>query len=67
MSKFTLLSSQHVDFLDDKSRFAATIVVDKAADLPEPDPSWAPGSLAMVPDDSEVYMLNNEREWKKWQ
>ena len=65
--KYTLLQSQYVKSVDGKSKFAATIVVHKDAALPEPESEWTDGSIAFVPDASEVYMLNSEGEWKKWQ
>lgn len=39
------------------------ILVDSAADVPQPEDSWMPGSYCMIAEDHTYKVLNNEREW----
>lgn len=40
------------------------LVIDKESDLTSVPTHYAPGSVCIVIESSNVYMLNNEKEWK---
>lgn len=48
----------------------AELIVSSARSLPEPDGidgrELVPGSIAVVPDDSSIYVLGFGGEWKEW-
>lgn len=63
MDKYTLIYSRHADFDDGVTRSVVRIVVDTMSDLPDPDAKWAPGSTAIICDESKTMMLNNKMTW----
>lgn len=71
---YTVLEDEQIRFENGKFIHRVTLVANTPEDVPttdhpedKPDVAWAPGSIAIIPDASATYMLNNEGEWKKWQ
>lgn len=53
--------------VDDGSRTTARVMVyvDTAAEIASLKTTYAVGSVAFVINESKVYMLNNEKQWKE--
>lgn len=50
---------------DKSTPYVVELVVDKEADVANvPVNTYLPGSTCIVIESSNVYMLNNEKEWK---
>ena len=60
---YMLIESSRTRYEDGLYKAVATICAPDAAHLPEPRPEWDPGSVCIVPDGHQFFMLNFEGEW----
>ena len=61
--EYILIEYNRTQYEDGLYKAAVTIVAPDAAHLPEPRPEWGPGSVCIVPDGHQFFMLNFEGEW----
>ena len=50
---------------DSDSYNVVELCCDKASDIETLPKTYAPGSVCIVIENSDVYMLNTKKEWKK--
>ena len=60
---YTIIDQVFVRLRDADRLYQVSILVDTAADVPEPLAPWEPGSMCLVAADHSFKVLNNEREW----
>lgn len=59
----TVIESSLDRFTSGAPMYRVVILVDTAADVPEPHTDWAPGSLCMIAADHAYKILNEQGEW----
>lgn len=60
---YTIIDQNFVMLRGSERVYRVSILVDTAADIPEPLATWEPGSMCLVAADHTFKVLNNEREW----
>lgn len=63
MTEYTVIEQRFIRYEQGQPVYLMTIMVDTAADLPQPRAAWSPGSMCMVADTHSYKVLNSEREW----
>ena len=67
MGTVAMIRRQFVKYEDEKALERVTILVDSAAEIPEPQENWAAGSVCIIADNSvnsvDYKILNNQRKW----
>ncbi|MBQ8298112.1 MAG: hypothetical protein IJX77_10065 [Ruminococcus sp.] len=60
---YKIINSDFIGFEGDVTMRRVDIIVDTAADIPQPESHWSVGSMALIADTKEIKVLNNAREW----
>ena len=60
---YKIIKSDFKGFENDMAVSRVELVVDSAAEIPEPLDSWTIGSLALCADTQDILVLNINREW----
>lgn len=62
---YTIIERESSCNADENGKVLQRVVIlaDTADDLPEPDASWAVGSICMIAETHKYKVLNSEREW----
>lgn len=60
---YKIINSEFMGFENDLTMQRVDLVVDTANDLPEIEPHWSVGSMALIADTKEILVLSNAREW----
>lgn len=60
---YTIMESSMTRYSEGVQMSRVVIMVDAAADIPEPHDAWDSGSMCLVAEDHSYKILNNEREW----
>ena len=61
---YTIIDKKLTGIKDGVSYYLVTFVCDTPEDVPEPDASWAAGSIAQICDPHGYKILNSEGVWK---
>lgn len=60
---YKIINSEFMGFNGALTMQRVDIIVDTADDIPQPEPHWSVGSMALAADTKTILVLNNAREW----
>ena len=61
---YRIIEKKPTQVVEGVMRYIVTLVCDTAEDIPEPDPTWAMGSMAQICEPHGYKILNSEGVWK---
>lgn len=60
---YTIINSEFMGYEENITILRVDLVVDTAADIPNPEEHWSAGSMVLLADTHEIKVLNNKSEW----
>lgn len=64
MKHWGITEQEVKEFRDGRSMFVVHLIADTAADIPEPQENWLPGSTVQIADPHGYRVLDHEGVWK---
>lgn len=60
---YTIIKREFIGYNGNSSVWRVDIVVDTEADIPDPEPHWSTGSMALIAETQDIKILSNKGAW----